>query len=123
MTKAMLELNLPCNDENGVEKVTKVKELFLIHPSIEAVERTAQSGEMGKYVIWDNTEREAAINEFIDLTCEFANNSKISKETKQHMYPIVRRTSNSKLASQIQVYANEILQIEEEEAMPNKPPN
>ena len=78
MTKAMLEQELTYS-EDGVEERAKVKECFTMDPSIESIERTAQSGEMGKYVLVYMKEREAAVNEYIDLTCEFVNNSEIPK--------------------------------------------
>ena len=122
MTKAMLEKELTYN-EDGVVKRATVKEIFTMHPSIESIERTAQSGEMGKYVLVYKKEREAAVNEFIDHTCEFVNNSEIPEEIKHQTYPKIRRTSNSKWASQVQEYTREIIQIDEEGVMPNKPPN
>ena len=50
-----------------------------MHPRIEAIERTAQSGEMGKYLIVYKKQKEEAVNNFIDFTCEFINNAEKSK--------------------------------------------
>lgn len=87
MISAILELNLPFKDKNGEGKIATVKELFLMHPSIDAVERAAQSGEMGKYIIVYKEDREVAVNEFIDSTCEFVNNPEKPEEIKHHTYP------------------------------------
>jgi hypothetical protein len=100
-----------------------VKELFVMHPSIDVIERTAQSGEMGKYIIVYKKDREASVNAFIDATCEFVNNSETPDEIKHQTYPKIRRTSNSKRALQVQEYTREIIQVEEEEVVPSKPPN
>lgn len=46
-----VSLNLLYKDKSVIEKVVTAKDLIMMHPSIEAVEQTVQSKELGKYVI------------------------------------------------------------------------
>lgn len=94
-----------------------------MHQCIETMERTAHSGEIGKYIIVSKKGRDVAVNVFIDSTCEFVNNSEIPEEIKHQTFPKVRGTSNSRWALQVQEYTKEIILIAEEEVMPSKPPN
>ena len=105
----------------GMLEEKSVKEILLSNDAIMGIEKTNLSEERGKYIIVCKKEREQEVRKFLDEACKLIEEN-IDFNIKHPTHPEIRRSSQNKWQTQLQLFAETISQTEEV-PLPRKPPN